>query len=226
MPEVTHMSLASSIAAMHETLVGNSLRPGGICTRDSEQEQGRNELVVRSSLPLDTLTPSVMGVLRSINPGQPAAEFRPIQSIVDNVQLYTGVLPSRILSSRAVCRNPLAAGLAQCLWRHLSIAVAADGKPAIGIRMALGATRERVCGWTSSRKTLRMATYRPSSRGNSRFVRGRAGRQLYAIQNRNDKPADLRRNDPLLLIRHRRVCSRIYSRVAGFTDQSNDCAAQ
>ena len=41
------------------------------------------ELVVRTKLPPDVLASSVMSVLRSINPGQPATEFRTIQQLVD-----------------------------------------------------------------------------------------------------------------------------------------------
>ncbi len=39
--------------------------------------------MVRTSLPLATLAPSVLEVLRGINPKQPAAEFRPIRTIVN-----------------------------------------------------------------------------------------------------------------------------------------------
>ena len=42
------------------------------------------ELVMRSQIPPDALASSVMRTLRAYNPKQPAAEFRPIQSIVDH----------------------------------------------------------------------------------------------------------------------------------------------
>ena len=50
------------------------------------------ELVVRSQLPPETLASSLMRTLRAYNPEQPAAEFRPIQSIVDHA-----VSPRRFL---------------------------------------------------------------------------------------------------------------------------------
>ena len=48
-------------------------------------QQGPNgaQLVVRSSLPPGVLGPSVLRALRELNPNQPAAEFRPIRTIVD-----------------------------------------------------------------------------------------------------------------------------------------------
>lgn len=42
------------------------------------------ELVVRSSLPSAALSGSVMSMLRQINPGQPATQFKPIPSLVDH----------------------------------------------------------------------------------------------------------------------------------------------
>ena len=42
------------------------------------------ELVVRSKLPPATLATAVMSTLRQISPGQPAAEFKPIQNLVDH----------------------------------------------------------------------------------------------------------------------------------------------
>ena len=41
------------------------------------------ELVVRSKLPPETLTPTIMQTLRSLNPSQPAAELQPIDRIVE-----------------------------------------------------------------------------------------------------------------------------------------------
>ena len=42
-----------------------------------------SELVIRTKLQPAALSGTVMQTLRSINPGQPATEFRPIQSLVD-----------------------------------------------------------------------------------------------------------------------------------------------
>src|ERR1019366_7070990 len=42
------------------------------------------QLVIRTKLPPAALASAVMAVLRQINPGQPANEFKPIQTLVDH----------------------------------------------------------------------------------------------------------------------------------------------
>src|SRR5262249_7810326 len=51
------------------------------CTQEGPS---RAQLVVRSSLPASTLAPTILRVLRELNPNQPASEFRPIRTIVDH----------------------------------------------------------------------------------------------------------------------------------------------
>ena len=50
----------------------------------TQQNPNGAELVVRTTLPPATLASSVMGMLREMNPKQPAAEFKPIQMLVDH----------------------------------------------------------------------------------------------------------------------------------------------
>lgn len=108
-------------------------------------------LVVRSKLPPSALASSVMSVLREMNPGQPATEFKPIQTLVDRA-----ISPRRFF----VLLVGIFAGLGVLLaslgiYGVISYSVTRQTQQ-IGIRMALGATQERVLRdviW----KTLRLA---------------------------------------------------------------------
>ncbi len=97
------------------------------------------ELVVRSKLPPETLAPSVMKTLRSLNPGQPASEFRPLQHIVDR-----SVSPRRFIVLLVSSFAALGLTLA-CLGIYgvISYTVTRQ-RQEIGIRMALGATAPQV----------------------------------------------------------------------------------
>jgi predicted permease len=96
-------------------------------------------LVVRSKLPPATLAMSVMRMLRQINPGQPATEFKPIWALVDHA-----TSPRRFF----VLLVGLFAGLGVLLaslgiYGVISYSVTRQ-RHEIGIRMALGATHSRV----------------------------------------------------------------------------------
>ncbi|HKD16042.1 MAG TPA: ABC transporter permease, partial [Candidatus Angelobacter sp.] len=112
--------------------------------------EGAN-LVVRSKLPPAALANSVMGTLRQINPGQPATEFRPIQTLVDRA-----TSPRRffvLLVGTFASLGLLLASLG--IYGVISYSVTRQTQE-IGIRMALGATEARVqldVIW----KTLRLA---------------------------------------------------------------------
>jgi predicted permease len=97
------------------------------------------ELVVRTALPPATLASSVMQTLRSLNPGQPAAEFRPLQHIVDR-----SVSPRRFFVLLVTCFALLGLLLASLgIYGVISYSVTRQTQE-IGIRMALGATAPQV----------------------------------------------------------------------------------
>jgi predicted permease len=97
------------------------------------------ELVVRSKLRPDALTASVVPVLRRLNPAQPNATFRPIQSLVDH-----SVSPRRFFVFLVAIFAVLGLILAALgIYGVISYSVTRQTQE-IGIRMALGATPSRV----------------------------------------------------------------------------------
>jgi predicted permease len=108
-------------------------------------------LVVRTKLPPEGLASSVMATLRSINPAQPASEFRPIQNIVDH-----SVSPRRFFVSLVGIFAVLGLVLASLgIYGVISYSVTRQTQE-IGIRMALGATVVNVQLRVIA-KTLRLA---------------------------------------------------------------------
>ncbi len=109
------------------------------------------ELVVRSKLPPDVLTASVMRTLRKLNPAQPATLFRPVQTLVDHA-----VSPRRFFVMLVSIFASLGLVLAALgIYGVISYSVARQTQE-IGIRMALGATAARVLFDVLS-KTARLA---------------------------------------------------------------------
>jgi predicted permease len=138
------------VANVRESSVEENPSPEIYVPITQTDPEGAN-LVIRSALPLGVLSPSVMSTLRSINPGQPAAEFRPIQAIVDH-----STSPRRFFATLVALFAALGLILATLgIYGVISYSVTRQTKE-IGIRMALGATRERV-QLDVIYKTLRMA---------------------------------------------------------------------
>lgn len=97
------------------------------------------ELVVRSTLPPASLANSVLLALRALNPQQPVAEFRPIQSFVDHANS-----PRRFFMLLVAAFAGLGLFLAALgIYGVISYSVTRQTSE-IGIRMALGATMGRV----------------------------------------------------------------------------------
>jgi predicted permease len=97
------------------------------------------QLIVRTSMPPSALASSVLHTLRELNPNQPAAEFRPIRSIVDHA-----VSPRRFFVMLVAAFALLGLILATLgIYGVISYSVT-NRTQEIGVRMALGATRSGV----------------------------------------------------------------------------------
>ena len=109
------------------------------------------QLVVQSKLTPAQLAPGIINALRQIDPGQPLTELRPMQSVVDHANS-----PRRFFAVLVGIFASLGLLLASLgIYGVISYSVTRQTQE-IGIRMALGATREHVQFGVIS-KTLRMA---------------------------------------------------------------------
>ncbi|HET6170114.1 MAG TPA: FtsX-like permease family protein, partial [Terracidiphilus sp.] len=109
------------------------------------------ELVMRTTLPPPVLANSVLRTLRDLNPSQPAAEFRPIQMLVDHANS-----PRRFFMLLVAAFATLGLLLAALgIYGVISYSVTQRTQE-IGIRMALGSTMGRV-QTDVIRRTLRLA---------------------------------------------------------------------
>jgi len=109
------------------------------------------QLVMRTTLPPSVLANSVLRTLRDINPKQPAAEFRPIQTLVDHANSQRQFFMLLVASFAALGLTLAAIGI----YGVISYSVTQRTQE-IGIRMALGATMSQVQGSVIV-KALRLA---------------------------------------------------------------------
>jgi predicted permease len=169
------------ISDVRESSVEDASSPEVYVPMTQAEPEGA-ELVVRTGLPPEVLASSVMNTLRSLNPGQPATEFRPIQQIVDHA-----TSPRRFLVLFVGTFAALGLVLASLgIYGVISYSVTRQTQE-IGIRMALGATASNV-QFRVIANTLRLALIGIALGAAASFAVAQAIASLLFAVHPNDPP--------------------------------------
>ena len=136
---------------VHETSAEEAASPS-VFVPVSQSEPEKAEVVMRSTLPPQILAPVVLQRLRAMNPEQAIVPLKPVQVLIDRA-----TAPRKFFAVLVGIFAVLGLILASLgIYGVTSYAVAQQMQE-IGIRMALGATRERVRTEVMVR-TLKIAT--------------------------------------------------------------------
>ena len=175
------------------------------------------QLVIRTTLPPASMATSVITALRELNPKQPAAEFRPIQALVDHANSSRQFF--MLLVATFASLGLLLASLG--IYGVISYSVTQRTQE-IGIRMALGATMAQVQRSVIA-KTLRLALTGIAVGADCVFA-GLPGHRRIAFQHRTQRPHHVCRHG--LANWHHCSARRLYPCEESLTHQPHDCRSQ